>query len=281
MINNLEIDHVDFYKDGFQELLDTFKIHLLHVEKNGKVLVNNDCNGLKKLMEQNSEYNFVTFGLKEADYVALDINYHDLGSEFFVSNCGKILGKIKLTIPGKHNVYNALAVCAALMEAGVDFSVIQPHFEHFSGMGRRFQFVTEFDGIKIFDDYAHHPSEIRTTLESAKKATDKRLVAVFQPHRYSRLKGLWDDFLKCFDAVDELFVLDVYAASEDPIEGVNSAKFVSAINNDKAKYISGSIDNAAKEIFSMLKKDDFVITLGAGDVTRMGKALECIAKEGG
>lgn len=281
VINNLEIDHVDFYKDGFQELLDTFKIHLLHVEKNGKVLVNNDCNGLKKLMEQNSEYNFVTFGLKEADYVALDINYHDLGSEFFVSNCGKILGKIKLTIPGKHNVYNALAVCAALMEAGVDFSVIQPHFEHFSGMGRRFQFVTEFDGIKIFDDYAHHPSEIRTTLESAKKATDKRLVAVFQPHRYSRLKGLWDDFLKCFDAVDELFVLDVYAASEDPIEGVNSAKFVSAINNDKAKYISGSIDNAAKEIFSMLKKDDFVITLGAGDVTRMGKALECIAKEGG
>ena len=280
VINNLEIDHVDFYKDGFQELLDTFKIHLSHVEKSGKVIVNNDCNGIKKLMEQNPEYKFVTFGLKDANYMAINIEYHEFGSEFCLQKDGQIIGNIKLTIPGKHNVYNSVAVCAALLESGVEFSLIQPHFEHFSGMGRRFQKVSEFDGIKIIDDYAHHPSEIKTTLESAKNASTGRLVAIFQPHRYSRLKGLWNNFLKCFDSVDKLFVLDVYAASEDPIEGINSEKFVQAMNSNNAKYISGSVDEAALKIAPELKSGDFVITLGAGDITKIGKAIESSRKAG-
>ncbi len=280
VINNLEIDHVDFYKDGFQELLDTFKTHLSHIEKSGKVIVNNDCNGIKKLMEQNPEYRFITFGLTNADYMAVDIEYHEFGSQFSLKKNGEILGKLKLTIPGRHNVYNTVAVCAALLESGIDFSIIQPHFEHFSGMGRRFQLVAEFNGIKIIDDYAHHPSEIKTTLESAKNAADGKLVAIFQPHRYSRLKGLWNNFLKSFDSVDKLYVVDVYAASEDPIDGINSEKFVQALNSINAKYIPGTIDEAAKKIAPELEKGDFVITLGAGDITKIGKAIEAARKAG-
>ena len=280
VINNLEIDHVDFYKDGFQELLDTFKTHLSHVEKNGKVVVNNDCSGIQKLMEQNPQCKFITFGLKDADYMADNITYHEFGSEFSLKKSGQFIGKLKLTIPGRHNVCNAVAVCAALMESGVDFETIRPHFEHFSGMGRRFQLVSEFNGITIIDDYAHHPSEIKTTLESAKNAANGRVVAIFQPHRYSRLKGLWNNFIKCFDSVDKLYVTDVYAASEDPIDGINSEKFVQALNTDKAQYISGTIEEAAKKIAPALKSGDFVITLGAGDITKIGNAIKSARKAG-
>lgn len=280
VINNLEVDHLDFYKNGFQGLLDTFKIHLSHVEKNGKVIVNNDCAGIKKLIEQSPDYNFITFGLKDADYMAVNIEYTQYGSSFDLQKNDKIIGRINLIIPGKHNIYNALAVSAALLESGIEFSLIQPYFEHFSGMGRRFQFVTEFNGIKIIDDYAHHPSEIKTTLESARNAAEGRLVAVFQPHRYSRLKGLWDEFLTCFDSVDVLCVVDVYSASEDKIIGINSEMFVQALNIKNAYYCGGSIEEAAKKILPLLKSGDFVVTLGAGDITKMGKSLELAAKAG-
>ena len=212
--------------------------------------------------------------------MAVDIEYHEFGSQFSLKKNGEILGKLKLTIPGRHNVYNTVAVCAALLESGIDFSIIQPHFEHFSGMGRRFQLVAEFNGIKIIDDYAHHPSEIKTTLESAKNAADGNLVAICQPLRYSRLKCLWNNFLKSFDSVDKLYVVDVYAASEDPIDGINSEKFVQALNSINAKYIPGTIDEAAKKIAPELEKGDFVITLGAGDITKIGKAIEAARKAG-
>ena len=280
VINNLEIDHVDFYKDGFGELLDTFKVHLSHMAKGGKVIVNNDCNGIKKLIAANPEYDFITFGLNNSDYTAQNITYIGIGSEFDIYYKEQKLGSLKLSIPGRHNVYNALAVSAALVEAGIPFEKIQAHFTDFTGMGRRFQLVSEFNGIKIVDDYAHHPSEIKTTLESAKKAAEKRLVAVFQPHRYTRLKGLWEDFQKSFDDVDLLFVVDVYAASEDVIEGITSEKFVQSLNSDKASYISGNMEEASKKIAPLLREGDLVITLGAGDITKIGKAIENSSKTG-
>ena len=146
-------------------------------------------------------------------------------------------------------------------------------------MGRRFQKVAEFDGIRIFDDYAHHPTEIKTTLDSAKLCEKSRLVAIFQPHRYTRLKGLWNDFLKSFDAVDKLIVVDVYSASEDPIEGINSKAFTQAFEGKEVEYIGGSMENAARKILPLLKSGDMVITLGAGDVTRIGTELKKLHDE--
>ncbi len=279
VINNLETDHVDFYKDGFQELLDTFRVHLSNMKNGSKIIINNDCPGTKKLIEQNSQKEFITFGLQNACYTAQNISMNGTASSFDVIHNGQKLGRLDLSIPGKHNIYNALAVLAALNEQGVDFEKIAPHFKTFTGMGRRFQLSAEFDGIKVIDDYAHHPSEIKTTLESAKNCPHKRLVAIFQPHRYSRLQGLWNDFLCAFNAADKLFVLDIYAASEDAIAGVSSEKFVQTLQSD-AKYISGSIEEAAKKIAPELKNGDFVISLGAGDITKIGKEIENCYKAG-
>ncbi len=275
VINNLEMDHVDFYKNGFQDLLDTFKIHINNIAKGGKIIVNKDCSGLRKLTEQNPETKFLTFAIeRDADYTAQNISFTEFGSAFDVYKNNTKIVSLKMGIPGIHNIYNALAVVSALNEEGIDLEKIRPHFETFSGMGRRFQKVAEFDGIRIFDDYAHHPTEIKTTLDSAKLCEKNRLVAIFQPHRYTRLKGLWNDFLNSFDAVDKLIVVDVYSASEEPIEGINSKAFVQAFKGKEAEYIGGSMENAAGKIMPLLKSGDMVITLGAGDVTRIGAELK-------
>lgn len=276
VINNLEVDHVDFYKNGFDDLLKTFRQHLDNMAKNGKVIVNKDCNGIKKLMASNNDVKFITFGIESGgvDYSARNMSFTEFGSAFDVYYRGQKLVSLKLIVPGKHNIYNALAVVSALNEDGVDIEKVRPHFETFSGMGRRFQKVAEFDGIRIFDDYAHHPTEIKTTLDSARLCDTNRLVAIFQPHRYSRLKGLWEDFLKSFGAVDKLIVLDVYSASEDAIEGVNSKIFAQCFKNEDVTYVSGSMENAARKILPLLKSGDMVVTLGAGDVTRIGGELQ-------
>ena len=275
VINNLEVDHIDFYKNGFDDLLKTFRTHLDNMAKGGKVIVNKDCNGIKKLIESNQGLKFITFGIESGglDYSARNLKFAEFGSEFDIYYRTEKLVTLKLTTPGKHNIYNALAVVSALNEDGVDIEKIRPHFETFSGMGRRFQKVAEFDGIRIFDDYAHHPTEIKTTLNSARLCDTKRLVAIFQPHRYTRLKGLWNDFLKSFTAVDKLIVVDVYSASENAIEGINSKAFAQCFQNEDVTYIGGSMENAARKIFPLLKSGDIVVTLGAGDVTRIGPEL--------
>ena len=276
VINNLEVDHVDFYKNGFDDLLKTFRTHIDNRAEGGKVIVNKDCNGIKKLIEANPDVKFITFGLESGgvDYSARNMKFNEFGSEFDIYHKTEKIVSIELTIPGKHNIYNALAVIAALNEEGLDLEAVRPHFKTFSGMGRRFQKVAEFDGIRIYDDYAHHPTEIKTTLDSARLCNTNRLVAIFQPHRYTRLKGLWDDFKKSFGAVDKLIVVDVYSASEDAIEGINSKAFVQSFHNEDVTYIGGSMENAARKILPLLKSGDMVITLGAGDVTRIGGELK-------
>ena len=276
VINNLEVDHVDFYKNGFDDLLKTFRTHIDNRAEGGKVIVNKDCNGIKKLIAANPDIKFITFGIESGgvDYSARNMKFTEFGSEFDIFHRGEKIISLKLTIPGKHNIYNALAVLSALNEEGVDLEKVKPHFETFSGMGRRFQKVAEFDGIRIFDDYAHHPTEIKTTLDSARLCNTNRLVAIFQPHRFSRLKGLWDDFTKSFTAVDKLIVVDVYSASEDAIEGINSKTFAQSFQNEDVTYVGGSMENAARKILPLLKSGDMVITLGAGDVTRIGGELK-------
>jgi UDP-N-acetylmuramate--alanine ligase len=175
-----------------------------------------------------------------------------------------------------HNVYNATAVIAALNEAGVDVNSVKEHFKTFTGMGRRFQLMAEFNGVQIFDDYAHHPTEIRAVLNSVATLSDKNIIAVFQPHRYTRLKGLWEDFLKCFESADKVYVTDVYSASEEPYEGINSANFVKALrkNNVACEHLAGNIQEVAAQLLPKLNENDLVIGLGAGTITYLGKELK-------
>lgn len=279
VINNLEVDHVDFYTDGLQSILDTFKTYLNNLPQGAKILINNDDAGNCKLVEQNPEVEFLTFGLNDADYVAKNINL-GLETTFDIYYKGAFLISMKTQMLGKHNVYNVTAVMASLNEAGVDLSLVKEHFYTFTGMGRRFQLSTKFDGISVYDDYAHHPTEIKATLSAAKVMSGKNIVAVFQPHRYSRFHGLWSEFLQAFDNADRVYITDIYAASESPIEEVHPENFAKELSSKvPCEHLSGSIAEVAQKLLPSLKADDIVIGLGAGTITVLGKELLAL-KEG-
>lgn len=279
VINNLEVDHVDFYTDGLQSILDTFKTYLNNLPSDAKVLINSDNEGNNELIAQNSGVNFITFGFNSADYVAKNIK---LGMEtaFDIYYKDSFLVNLKTQMLGEHNVYNALAVLASLNEAGVDLNLVKDHFYTFTGMGRRFQLSAKFDGISVYDDYAHHPTEIRATLSAVKVLSGKNIIAVFQPHRYSRFSGLWDEFLEAFNDADEVYITDVYAASESPIEAANSSFFAQKLSEKvPCVHLKGSISEVAEQLLPRLKSNDVVIGLGAGTITTLGKDL-LNAKEG-
>mgnify|MGYP002854189763 CR=1 FL=1 len=265
VINNLEEDHIDFYKNGMSDIIKTFKTA---ISKAKKVIVNADNNGVKNLSG-----NFITFGLENADYTAKNIVYSSDGTTFEIYKGDKFISSMKIQLSGIHNVYNTLAVAAALTEAGIDINLIKPYFYDFTGMGRRFQKICEINGFCVYDDYAHHPTEIKATLDAASKKFGKEsIVAVFQPHRYTRLKSLWNEFLGAFENAGRVIVTDVYAASEDEIEGIHSEKFASELKG--SEYISGNMSEVAQKLLPSLKQGDIVIGLGAGTITALGKELE-------
>lgn len=260
VINNLEEDHIDFYTNGMSDLVETFNCI---VSQSKKVIANNDNEGIKLL-----KGDFITFGLNDADYTAKSINNESLE----IYHHGELLTTVKIQLAGIHNVYNTLAVVAALNEAGVDVKQIAQFFYPFTGMGRRFQKVCEFDGIQVYDDYAHHPTEIKAALQAAaSKFGKENVAAVFQPHRFTRLQALWSEFKMAFENSGRIIVTDVYAASEDPLEGVNSEKFASELPN--SEYISGSMQEVAQKLKPTLKSGDVVVGLGAGTITNLGKEL--------
>ena len=264
VINNLEEDHLDFYKNGMSDIIKTFNMAISHSKK---VLVNNDNSGVNQLSG-----NFITYGLNNADYTAKNIEYSKEGTTFDIYKRGELLTTIRIQLSGVHNVYNTLAVVSALAEAGVNISDIKDCFYGFTGMGRRFQKVCDLNGIEVYDDYAHHPTEIKATLNSAAlKFGKEHIVAVFQPHRYTRLQALWNEFKNAFDEAGRVIVTDVYAASEDKIEGITGERFASDINSE---YIGGDMKSVAKSLLPTLKKGDIVIGLGAGTITALGKELE-------
>ena len=271
VINNLEADHLDFYKNGLDDILNTFEIFISGVNNDARILVNADDEGVSKLKKRD---NMLSYGLNEADYQAKNIVYGCDFTTYDIYYNGEFLSEMKISLKGVHSVYNSLAVFASLHQAGVEIVKVVPHFATFTGMGRRFEKVGEFDGIVLYDDYAHHPTEIKATMSAAKAFKDRNIVAVFQPHRYTRLSSLWNEFLQAFDGANRVIVTDVFAASESPIEGINSENFVKDLNrNCQAEHIAGDIKAVAKNLLSTLKSGDVVIGLGAGTITNLGKEL--------
>ena len=268
IINNLEEDHMDFYKNGMPDLIKTFENA---ISKAKKVIVNIDNEGIKNL-----KGSYVTFGLNKADYTAKNINYNSNGTTFEIYHNDKFLTDIKIQLAGVHNVYNTLAVVAALHEAEVDINKIKKYFYDFTGMGRRFQKVCEINGFTVYDDYAHHPTEIKATLDAAAlKFGKENIVAVFQPHRYTRLKSLWNEFKNAFGNAGRIIVTDVYAASEDSIDGISGKNFASELSG--SEYLSGNMQEVSAKLLPTLKNGDIVIGLGAGTITALGKELEKIS----
>ena len=279
VVNNLEADHLDFYKEGLKSILETFEKFISNMNEKSIVLVNNDCEATKNLHSHKT----ISFGISfEADYTAKNIIFNEDYTTFDIYYKNNFLTDLKIILRGKHNVYNALSVLASLHQAGVNLNLVKEHFATFTGMGRRFQKVGEFNGITIFDDYAHHPTEIKATLSSAEGMKNKNIIAVFQPHRYTRLKTLWNEFLNAFEGIDKVIVTDVYAASETPIEGVNSEKFAKELSshiNVPCEYIAGDMKTVADKLYPTLKENDVVIGLGAGTITMLGKELISLSKE--
>ncbi len=261
VVNNIEEDHLDHYKD-LSDIIDTFS----KVIGNSKtVFVNIDNFGVQKLENKN----FITYGVENGFYQARNIVFEGLNSSFDIYKNNEFLTKINLIIPGIHNVYNALAIASVLDYLNLEGW--EEYFSEFSGMGRRFQLVADTKGIKIVDDYAHHPSEIQSTLNAVKNLKNRKVI-IFQPHRYTRLKALWNEFLNCFNVADELYVLDTFSAGDNFDNIYNSKNFADEIAKKgiKAEYIKGNMEEAGKTIAPKLVNQDVVLTLGAGDITKIG-----------
>lgn len=290
VVNNLEPDHLDFYKNGLESILETFEKFLSNLRENAIIMANTDNEGVKRLVRYFTEHKlahnakFVTYSIGgNTDYCAKNINYGEDFTTFDIYYKGELQTTLKICLKGVHNVYNSLAVWGSLHQAGVQMDLVNPHFATFTGMGRRFQKVGEFDGISIYDDYAHHPTEIKATLSSSKSFKNRNVIAVFQPHRYTRLQNLWNEFMGAFSDVNRVVVTDVYAASEDPIEGVNSEAFTNELKEKidiPCENLKGDMKTVAKQLYPTLKSGDVVIGLGAGTITALGKELLALHDEG-
>ncbi|CAN5606249.1 UDP-N-acetylmuramate--L-alanine ligase [soil metagenome] len=276
VVTNIDKEHMESYK-GMEDVVACFTEFVNKVPFYGAAIICLDDPNVQLIIPQIKRRR-VTYGLSaQADVSAKDIRYNEsFGSTFIVSKRDKILGEICLPVPGKHNVYNALAATAVALELDVPFDTIAEAFVGFKNANRRFQFKGEAAGVTVVDDYGHHPTEIVATLSAAKNSSGgKRTVVVFQPHRYTRTKELMDDFVVAFNNADVLFILDIYAASEQPIEGITAKVLTDNIKrfgHKNATYI-GDIESATEKVCAVLQPGDLVITLGAGSITALSDSI--------
>ena len=219
----------------------------------------------------------ITYGTSsQADLVISDIELKGLSSEFRLRYRGEDLGLFRLNAPpGAHNVRNAAAAAAVGLYLNVPADLIRDGLEKFAGVGRRFDIKGIFDGVTLVDDYGHHPAEIRATLEAARVCKFNRLLVIFQPHRYTRTQHLWDEFCSAFNQADVLMLTDIYAASEEPIEGITGealAASIGAAGHRNVRY-RASLAEAAEELFREAQPGDALLTIGAGSVGRVAEEL--------
>jgi UDP-N-acetylmuramate--alanine ligase len=226
---------------------------------------------------------FITYGLSsQANFRASDIRISGNATSFVAHFKGERLGEVSFKMPGVHNVLNALACIAVAMELNVPFEVIREGFRDFGGVGRRFQIKGEVGGIMVVDDYGHHPTEIKATLAAAKGGWgDRRLVVVFQPHRYTRTRELFAEFVKSFYDADLLVLTDIYPAGEPPIPGVTAEALWQSVRKHGQKdavYIADR-ETIAGHLLKIVRAGDIVLTLGAGNIWQVGEALLAALRE--
>ena len=274
VVTTLEEEHMESYAD-LQALLDTYVEFANRVPFYGCVILCIDEENLQTILPR-IERRCITYGTKtQANLKARDIKFEGFGSRYVLFSNGDKLGEVHLSVPGVHNVFNSLATCAVGFELGVDFQKIRRALAEFEGVRRRFEVKGEVRGITVVDDYAHHPTEIDVTLEAARRTWPGRIVAVFQPHLYSRTKKLASSFGKSFNNADLVVVTDVYGAREDPIPGV-TGKLISdactGFGHKSATYVEKKED-VAKKLTRILRRGDMVISIGAGDIYKVAEEL--------
>jgi UDP-N-acetylmuramate--alanine ligase len=275
VVTTVDAEHLDHYAD-LDAIVSAFLTFVNKVPFYGAAVVCLDDLNLQRMIPR-IDKRVVTYGLEAgADLMARRLSFAEMRSEFEVVHRGKSLGPVTLQVPGRHNVLNALAAAAVGLDLEMPFDKIQTALASFPGVQRRFQIRGEAEGVLVVDDYGHHPAEIRATLAAAKAGFDRRVITVFQPHRYSRTQHLWNDFLTAFYQSDVLIVMDIYAAGEAPIEGVHArdlADGIAAHGHREVLYLGGDRAAIVDYLCESTRAGDLVLTLGAGDVGQLGGEL--------
>lgn len=275
IILNIDNDHLDYFKT-FENIKNSFHKYVKLLPENGILVLNGDdinCLDLQK----SSKAKTVTYGItnKNTDFFAVNIVFDNDGfAEFDVYSNNEFYERIKLNVPGMHNVLNSLACIALCNEYGIDKTTIKSALSKFTGANRRFEFKGKVNGASIYDDYGHHPTEIIATAKSLMNKKYNKSWVVFQPHTYSRTKTLLDDFAKALLNFDNIIILDIYAAREKNTYGISSedlAKKIQSLGKD-AKYIP-EFEECVNYLKSNVKPNDIIMTLGAGTVTKIGPML--------
>ncbi|UOF01040.1 UDP-N-acetylmuramate--L-alanine ligase [Bdellovibrio reynosensis] len=270
IITNIDSDHLDHFKT-FENLQKNFYDFALKVPFYGKVIACGDDPIIRSIFDNFQKHIlFYGFGEKNDLILSGENGQYKLHRNDLLLGTKHLVGEFKLNVPGRHNALNAVAAICAGMAAGIPFATCAKGLQRFEGVDRRFHFKGEKRGIKVYDDYGHHPTEVRAVLQAFReKYPDQRLVVFFQPHRYTRTQHCWHDFTTAFMEADEVLLTDIYPAGEAPIPGVNSEKLAQEMKHEHAQYFLRD-DKATQKVLGILKEGDVFVTLGAGDGWKLG-----------
>ncbi len=274
VVNNIEPEHIDYYK-SIEQLVDTFRTFAKHLPKDGHLIINNDDANARLLCSHQS-CNVTTFGINQpADYLAKNIKLKSTNrTSFDLYIRGNYITTIEQSLIGKFNVYNTLAAIAACHLNGANLDDVAESMKHFINSDRRFETIGQFNGATVISDYAHHPSEVKATIDDAARLADSELCIVFQPHTYSRTKNMLHEFSTAFNAAKHVFVTDIYAAREKNIYNISSKDLAEAIskNGKKAHYIGG-LKNVPNELEKIVNDKMLIVMMGAGSIDKFARQM--------
>ncbi len=274
VITNIDPEHLDHY-GSFEAVQDAFVEFANHIPFWGVAVICFDHPGVQTILPRLTR-RVLTYGFSsQADLIAEEVQVARPGSRFVVRRGAEVLGEAVIPLPGRHNVANALACIGVALEQGVAFETIVSALADFGGVERRFETKGRARGVWVVDDYAHHPAELRATLKAARSVHDGRVIAVFQPHRYTRTRDCFDDFATAFNDCDALVVSEIYAAGDTPIPGVTGEALADAIRKHGHRDVrfAPDLDTLVDTLPKQLEDGDLLLTLGAGDVSSLGPRL--------
>lgn len=275
VVTNIDLEHLDYYRD-IEHIKEIFLEFIDRLPFYGVAVVCIDNDHVAQILPR-IQKRILTYGLSEqADLQAIKISSGNGTSRFTVRQGGTELGEIRLNRPGRHLIYNSLAAVCVGLELEIDFPVIARALEKFQGVQRRLQVKGEADGVLVVDDYGHHPTEIKATLDAVREGwPDRRVVVAFQPHRYTRTQGLFAEFVTAFRRADVLVLTDIYAASEQPIEGVSSEHLQEAIkqHGQRHTHFIPQLVQQPQALLPLVQPGDLLLTLGAGNIVRAGEQV--------
>jgi len=275
VVTNIDLEHLDYYRD-IDEIKEVFLQFVSKIPFYGAAVLCLDDDNIASLLPRIKK-RVITYGLTtQADISGRQLKSEGLNTSFEVCRGSELLGEIMINSPGRHNVLNSLAAVAVGLELEIPFAKIASALATFTGVQRRLEIKGEARGITVIDDYGHHPTEIKATLAAIRRAwPSRRLLAMFQPHRYTRTQGLFKEFCTAFHDADILILTEIYPASESPIEGVTAENLMIGIkeHGQRQVFLAPGVDDLAGMVQPMLEHGDIVLTLGAGDILRAGEQL--------